>query len=96
MFDPYAYENPDEFNPDRNFYHNFNFGFGAHQCMGKYVGMEMIPEMVRQVVLLDDLKSDGKISTRNRLFPDRDGPFPEEYKLKWLEGTATTADASRF
>ncbi len=96
MFDPYAYENPDEFNPDRNFYHNFNFGFGSHQCMGKYVGMEMIPEMVRQVVLLDDLKSDGKISYRNRLFPDRDGPFPEEYKLKWLEGTATTADASRF
>ena len=96
MFDPYAYENPDEFNPDRNFYHNFNFGFGSHQCMGKYVGMEMIPEMVRQVVLLEDLESDGKISYRNRLFPDRDGPFPEEYKLKWLEGTATTADASRF
>lgn len=94
MFDPYAYENPGEFNPDRNFYHNFNFGFGSHQCMGKYVGMEMIPEMVRQVVLLDDLESDGKISYRNRLFPDRDGPFPEAYKLNWLEGTATTADGS--
>ena len=40
MFDPYAYENPDEFNPDRNFYHNFNFGFGSHQCMGKYVGID--------------------------------------------------------
>ena len=94
MFDPYAYENPDEFNPDRNFYHNFNFGFGSHQCMGKYVGMEMIPEMVRQVVLLDDLKSEGEISYRNRLFPDRDGPFPEEYNLKWLERTVTTADAA--
>ena len=94
MFDPYAYENPDEFIPSRNFYHNFVLGFGSHQCMGKYVGMEMVPEMVRQVVLLDDLRSDGKISYRNRLFPDRDGPFPEEYKLKWLERTATTADAS--
>ena len=58
--------------------------------------MEMIPEMVRQVVLLDDLKSDGEISYRNRLFPERDGPFPEEYKIDWLEGTATTADASCF
>ncbi len=94
MFDPHAYEDPDEFIPGRNFYHNFALGFGSHQCMGKYVGMEMIPEMVRQVVLLDDLKSDGKISYRNRLFPDRDGPFPEAYKLNWLEGTATTADGS--
>ena len=51
--------------------------------MGKYVGMQMIPEMVRQVVLLDDLKSDGKFSYRYKLFPDRDGPFPEEYQVTW-------------
>jgi len=83
MFDPYAYENPDEFNPDRNFYHNFVFGFGSHQCLGKYVGMEMIPEMVRQVVLLDDLNSADTISYRYHLFPDRDGPFPERYEVSW-------------
>ncbi len=83
MFDPFAYENPDSFNPDRNFYHNFVFGFGSHDCLGKYVGMEMVPEMVRQVVLLDDLESDGKISYRNQQFPDRDGPFPEEYQVTW-------------
>ena len=88
MFDPYAYENPDEFNPDRNFYHNFNFGFGSHQCLGKYVGMEMIPEMVRQVVLLDDLDSGGKISYRNDLFPGRDGPFPEKYQVTCVTGGA--------
>ncbi len=85
MFDPYAYENPDEFIPGRNFYHNFILGFGEHECMGKYVGMEMVPEMVRQVVLLDDLKSDGKISYLNiEQFPDRDvGPFPEVYRVTW-------------
>ena len=83
MFDPYAYENPDEFDPDRNLYHNFCFGFGSHQCLGKYVGMEMVPEMVRQVVLLDDLRSDGAISYRNEDFPDRDGPFPEKFHLSW-------------
>jgi cytochrome P450 len=83
MFDPYAYENPDEFDPDRNVYHNFVFGFGSHQCLGKYIGMVMIPEMVRQVVLLDDLTSDGEISYRNDLFPDRDGPFPENYQVTW-------------
>ena len=83
MFDPYAYENPDEFNPDRTLYHNFNFGFGPHQCLGKYVGMVMIPEMVRQAVLRQDIKSKGKINYRNKLFPDRDGPFPEQYELEW-------------
>ena len=83
MFDPYAFENPEIFNPDRNFYHNFNFGFGQHECMGKYVGMEMIPEMVRQVVLLDGLRSDERISYRNPLYPDRDGPFPESYRVAW-------------
>ncbi len=45
--------------------------------------MVMIPEMVRQVVLRQDIKSKGKIDYRYRLFPDRDGPFPEKYELEW-------------
>jgi cytochrome P450 len=76
MFDTYAYENPEDFNPDRNFYHNFNFGFASHDCLGKYVGMEMLPEMVRQVVLRTDVKSDGPIDFK-------DGPFPEELNISW-------------
>ena len=83
MFDPYAYDHPDEFDPDRSPYHNFVFGHGQHECLGKYVGIEMIPEMVRQVVLRNDLKSQGKISFINPLFPDREGPFPESYKVSW-------------
>ncbi len=76
MFDPYAFENPDDFNPNRNFYHNFNFGFGSHQCLGKYIGMVMIPEMVRQVILRPGLKDKGPIDYK-------DGPFPEDYRLSW-------------
>lgn len=76
MFDTYAYDNPDEFNPDRNFYHNFNFGFGSHDCLGKYVGMEMIPEMVRQILLLGEVKNTGPMDFKN-------GPFPESYTLTW-------------
>ena len=76
MFDPYAYTDPDEFKPGRNFYHNFNFGFASHDCLGKYVGMEMLPEMVRQVILRTDIKADGPIDYK-------DGPFPEELNLSW-------------
>lgn len=76
MFDDFANTNPDEFNPDRTFYHNFNFGFGPHDCLGKYVGMEMIPEMVRQVLLLPNLRAAVPIDFK-------DGPFPESYSLVW-------------
>ena len=83
MFDTYAYDNPEAFSPGRNIYHNFVFGYGPHQCLGKYIGAEMVPEMVRQVILRDNLESLGRINYRNELFPDRDGPFPEKFELKW-------------
>lgn len=76
MFDPYSYENPDEFNPNRNWYHHFNYGFGTHDCLGKYIGMEMIPEMVRQVIRLPEIASASAIDYE-------DGPFPEKYQLTW-------------
>ncbi|MCJ8312818.1 MAG: cytochrome P450 [Saccharospirillaceae bacterium] len=76
MFDEYSYENPEEFDSNRNWYHNFNFGFASHDCLGKYVGMAMIPEMVRQVLMRNDIKATGKMDYK-------DGPFPEEYNLTW-------------
>lgn len=76
MFDSYAYDNPDEFNADRNWYHNFNYGFASHNCLGKYVGMAMIPEMVRQVMRRTDIQSSTQMNYKN-------GPFPEEYNLFW-------------
>ncbi|MEM9546486.1 MAG: cytochrome P450 [Bacteroidota bacterium] len=76
MFDEYSYENAEEFIGERNWYHHFNFGFASHECLGKYVGMVMIPEMVRQVVLRTNIHDLGPINYKN-------GPFPEEYNLAW-------------
>lgn len=76
MFDPRAYANPDEFIPNRNWYNHFNFGFGSHECLGRYVGMVMIPEMVRQVFRRDDIKANSAMDYKA-------GPFPEEYWLQW-------------
>jgi len=83
MFDPYSYDNPDAFEPGRTVYHNFVFGYGEHECLGKYVGVELIPEMVRQVILLGDLERDGPINYTSPHFPDHDGPFPEAYPVAW-------------
>ena len=89
MFDTYAYDKPEVFNPNRNWYHNFNFGFGSHECLGKYVGMVLIPEMVRQVMLRTGIACRGKIKrTNGALYGDgpgagMEGPFPEELNLTW-------------
>jgi len=76
MFDPYAYAAADEFRTDRNWYHHFNFGFGSHDCLGKYIGMAMIPEMVRQVLMRPGIHATSAMNFK-------DGPFPEEYQLAW-------------
>ncbi len=76
MFDPRAFENPDEFIPGRNWYHYFHFGFGIHECLGKYVGMVMIPEMVRQILLKPGLQAHGGIDYEG-------GHLPQRYELSW-------------
>lgn len=76
MFDSNAFDDPDEFKPNRNWYHYFHFGFGSHECLGKYVGMVMIPEIVRQLFLRPGLKANGHIDYKG-------GPFPEKYELTW-------------
>lgn len=76
MFDPNNYSSPDEYNPNRNWYKHFAYGFGAHECLGKYIGMVMLPEMVRQLLLCDSLTAEAPIDYQS-------GPFPEVYHLQW-------------
>ncbi len=78
MFDPYAFDDPDEYKPHRNWAHHFNLGFASHECLGKYIGMIMIPEMVRQVLLRSEIKAKAPIDYEN-------GPFPEKYELQWSQ-----------
>jgi cytochrome P450 len=75
MFDEKAFEHPEQFRAGRNWYHYFTFGYGAHECLGKYVGMVMIPEIVRQILLQPGLVANGDIVY--------DGHMPESYELTW-------------
>ena len=76
MFDARAFEEPDKFIPGRNWYHYFHFGFGSHECLGRYVGMVMIPEMVRQLLLRPGIKAQGQINYEG-------GHLPQKYQLSW-------------
>ncbi|MBA4141605.1 MAG: cytochrome P450 [Nitrosospira sp.] len=79
MFDERAFDSPDDFIPQRNWYNYFHFGFGSHECLGRYVGMVMIPEMVRQVLARKNIKAKAPIDYKS-------GPFPEQYDLAWTAG----------
>jgi len=75
MFDPTAFEDPETFRPGRDWDHYFTFGYGAHECLGKYVGMVMIPEIVRQIMLKAGIGAKGPI--------EYDGHMPKSYEVTW-------------
>jgi cytochrome P450 len=57
MFDPAAFPDPDRFVPTRPPGETFTFGQGLHECLGRAIGAVMIPEIVRQCLLLPDFKA---------------------------------------
>ncbi len=75
MFDERAVSAPETFDPRRGLTANFVFGLGIHECLGRAIGAVMIPEIVRQALLLDGLETDP-IDTRG-------GPVPEAWKWRW-------------
>ena len=75
MFDEGAYADPDTFDPRRTMYQTFALGYGHHECLGRAIASVMIPEIVRQCLLLPGLRSEGAIVYQNGV--------PEHFQLKW-------------
>jgi cytochrome P450 len=78
MFDPGVFPSPEEFLPrPRNLY--LHLGFGSHICLGQYVGYEIIPETIRQILLLPgiSLLPDGESRIDNA-----GGPFAEHFWVR--------------
>ncbi len=75
MFDPGVFPDPDAFNerPRRLYMHT---GFGAHECLGAFVGDAMVPETVRQILRLPGIRllADGKSQV-----DAAGGPFAEHF-----------------
>ena len=76
MFDSTAFPHPKEFNPSRPTTNAFHFGQGIHECLGRQIGAQMIPEIVRSVLLQPGVRAVGPVDNKG-------GPVPEHYLLQW-------------
>ncbi|MFG1477120.1 cytochrome P450 [Xanthobacter sp. V4C-4] len=74
MFDPDFVEAPDQFRPNRPFHTYLHFGYGHHECLGRYVGSVMIPEIVKRVLKRPLAHPLGPVDMAGT-------PFPQSWRL---------------
>lgn len=75
MFDEEAYPDPLGFHPERSIWQTFTLGYGHHECLGRAIAAAIIPEIVRQVLLLPNVRAEGP--------PVFEEGVPEHYQLRW-------------
>ncbi|HOZ52796.1 MAG TPA: cytochrome P450 [Chitinophagaceae bacterium] len=82
MFDPKAFENPKEFNPERNSVY-MNYGYALHECYGKYINSVTLSELVAAVLRLKGVRREpnraGHGSGLNQL------SFPNNFVVRFDE-----------
>ena len=86
MMDPRTVWNPDRFEIDRPARdRRMNLGYAMHRCLGDYVAMVMIPEIVRQLVLhpgLARVPETPAIEANQGIDFGPRGSFPERYRVR--------------
>jgi cytochrome P450/glutathione S-transferase len=76
MFDPAAFPNPRTFVPERDSVY-MNYGFGLHECYGKYINAVTISEFVAAVLRLKNVRREkGRTGQGTGL---NAGPFPNNF-----------------
>lgn len=61
---------------DRPAYHYMHMGYGEHTCLGDQVARVEIPEIVKRILLLPNVRPASKIDFEG-------GPFPERYIIEF-------------
>jgi cytochrome P450 len=79
MMDETELDKPLEFRLDRPSHHYLHFGWGMHQCLGKYISQVQVVELVKAVLLLPGLRRAdcpaGKLAYA--------GPFPKSFTVEF-------------
>lgn len=77
MFDPGVFPEPDTFR-DRRRSAYLHTGFGPHECLGQFVAYAIIPETIRQILLLPSIRLLADGASRVDM---AGGPFAEHFVL---------------
>ena len=59
---------------DRPAYHYMHLGYGEHTCLGDQISRVQVPEIVKHLLLLPNVRQVAKADFE-------DGPFPEKYEI---------------
>ncbi|MDG0814790.1 cytochrome P450 [Bdellovibrio svalbardensis] len=88
-----GFENPNEFNINRNQNKFFHLGYGHHRCLGDYVSMVQVPEIVMALLKLPNVRpasgQAGLVDFRKRTkanalkADDNSVSFPESYSIEY-------------
>ena len=65
---------PGQFRIDRPDYHYLHLGYGRHKCLGAHISRVQIPEIVKHLLRLPNVRPAGDLTFS-------DGPFPETYRI---------------
>ena len=75
QFDEDDVPDPETFNANRAPHQVMHFGYGDHTCLGKYVGLMIIPEAVKRVLLRPNPRlipgDEGKLDFQGGFFPEK-------------------------
>ncbi len=75
MFDEAVFPDSDTFNPDRPAATSLHFGHGQHSCLGKYISLVEVPEVIRRILLRRDVRllppPEGAVDFQGGAFPER-------------------------
>jgi len=75
MFDDAKVEAPGEFRADRPSDNYLHFGLGLHRCFGERFNDVVLPEAIKAILSLPELRLEGAIQY--------DGPFPEHLAVRF-------------
>ncbi len=79
MFDPKAFPEPNRFVTNRPLDRYLHFGYGMHTCYGAMINGVQIPELVRGIVQLPNLRRATGLYRRTHY----EGPFPDRLVVEF-------------
>ena len=80
MFDPAAFPDPKTFNAERTSTY-MNYGYGLHECYGKYINAVTISELVAAVLRLNNVRrGQGRAGMKTGL---QQGSFPTNFVVEF-------------